>query len=92
QIGETPPTYQGGVPGPGSGSGNGNTTGNNTALVNINTASSDEMRQQLHISSTTAQEIITYREQHGPYTSVDQLQLVVSQSIYNKIKDMVTVS
>lgn len=90
RIGEAPPTYYGGVPQTGTG----NTTSSNSGngqLININTASSDEMRQALHISSTTAQNIINYRTQNGPFTSVDQLQQVVSQSIYNKIKDEVTV-
>src|SRR6266700_1720099 len=84
--GETPPTYVGGVPGPGaSGSA---TTGQ---LVNINTASADEMRQNLHISATTAQSIVNYRLQHGPFTSIDQLQMAVSKSIYDKVKDLITV-
>jgi len=88
-IGEIPPTYMGGVPGP-PGS---NTTASPTAgqLVNINTASVDEMRQSLHISATTAQSIVNYRLQHGPYTSVDQLLQAVSRSIYDKIKGQVTV-
>ncbi|MEO7019251.1 MAG: ComEA family DNA-binding protein [Ktedonobacteraceae bacterium] len=60
-------------------------------LVNINTASEADLRQTLHISATTAQKIIAYRTQHGPYTSVSQLLQVVSQSIYARIKDMVTV-
>ena len=87
-IGEIPPTYMGGVPGP-PGS---NITGNPTAgqLVNINTASADEMRQNLRISSTTAQNIVNYRLQHGPFTSIDQLLQVVSRSIYDKIKTQVT--
>jgi competence protein ComEA len=85
-IGEKPPTYVGGVPGPG-------TSGSATAgqLVNINTASADEMRQSLHISSTTAQSIVNYRLQHGPYTSIDQLQLAISKSIYDKIKGLITI-
>lgn len=85
-VGEVPPTYMGGVPGPG-------TSGTATAgqLVNINTASADELRQGLHISSTTAQNIVNYRLQHGPYTSVDQLLQVVSRSTYDKIKNLVTV-
>src|SRR5256714_1664815 len=88
-IGEIPPTYMGGVPGP-PGS---NTTASPIAgqLVNINTASVDEMRQSLHISATTAQNIVNYRLQHGPYTSVDQLLQAVSRSIYDKIKGQVTV-
>ena len=84
--GETPPTYIGGVPGPGASS-----TATAGQLVNINTASADEMRQGLYISSTTAQNIVNYRLQHGPYTSIDQLQQVVSKSIYDKIKGLVTI-
>src|SRR5712691_9094060 len=86
-IGETPPTYVGGVPAPGASASGTPTSG----LVNINTASADEMRQSLHISSATAQAIVDYRTQHGPYTSVDQLLQVVSRSIYDKIKGLVTV-
>ena len=88
-VGETPPTYMGGVPGPGTGT-NSNTT-NTGQLVNINTASADEMRQSLHLSSTTANAIVNYRLQNGDYTSVDQLLQVVSKTIYAKIKDQVTV-
>ena len=85
-IGEKPPTYIGGVPGPGaSGSPNAG------QLVNINTATVDEMRQYLHISSTTAQDIVNYRQQNGSFTSIDQLQLVVSKTIYNKIKGLITI-
>ncbi|GAC1620056.1 MAG: hypothetical protein NVS4B7_12190 [Ktedonobacteraceae bacterium] len=88
-IGEVPPTYMGGVPGPGTGTIGSPTTGQ---PVNINTASVDEMRQSLHISSTTAQTIVNYRLQHGSYTSVDQLQQVVSKAIYDKIRNQVTVA
>src|SRR5947207_5127216 len=63
-VGEAPPTYMGGVPGPGTGT-NGSTTTSTDQLVNINTASADEMRQSLHISSTTAEAIVNYRLQHG---------------------------
>lgn len=90
-VGEIPPTYLGGVPGPGS---SGTPTGNTSSgqLININTATVDEMRQSLHVSSTTAQNIVNYRTQHGPFTSLDQLLQVVSKSIYDKIKNLVTLS
>lgn len=74
------------MPGPGV-----NSTATTGQLVNINTASVDEMRQALHLSSTTAQNIINYRLQHGPYTSIDQLKQVVSTSTYDKIKNLVTI-
>ena len=84
-VGEVPPTYLGGVPGTNP------NTANSGTLVNINTASVAEMRQVLHISAATAQKIIDYRVQHGNYTFVDQLLQVVSRSIYDKIRKLVTV-
>src|SRR6266487_1226390 len=51
----------------------------------------EEMRQILHVSAATAQKIIDYRQQHGNYTSVDQLLQVVSRSIYDRIRKLVTV-
>jgi competence protein ComEA len=85
-YGEKPPINSEGAPCSG-------TSGSTSAgqLVNINTASADEMRLSLHISSTTAQSIVNYRLQHGPYTSIDQLQLAVSKTIYDKIKGLITV-
>jgi competence protein ComEA len=87
-IGESPPS---GVSGPSTSSSSSTASAQGQQLVNINTASADEMEQQLHISSKTAQTIISYRQQHGPFTSVSQLSQVVSQSIYDKIKNEVTV-
>ena len=89
-MGEVPPTYMGGVPGPASGNGT-PTSGSTGPLVNINTASVDQLRTQLHVSSTTANAIVNYRLQNGPYTSTDQLLQVVSKGIYDHIKDQVTV-
>lgn len=93
-MGEIPPTYMGGVPGPGTGSGSGNgtpTSGSTGQLVDINTASVDQLRTELHVSSTTANAIVNYRLQNGLYTSTDQLLQVVSKEIYDHIKDQVTI-
>ncbi|MHB8597902.1 MAG: helix-hairpin-helix domain-containing protein [Ktedonobacteraceae bacterium] len=93
-MGEIPPTYMGGVPGPASGNGTGNGTpssGSTGQLVNINTASVDQLRTELHVSSTTANAIVNYRLQNGPYTSIDQLLQVVSKEIYDHIQNQVTV-
>jgi len=51
----------------------------------------EEMRQVLHVSAATAQKIVDYRLQHGNYASVDQLLQVVSRSIYDRIRKLVTV-
>lgn len=81
RLGETPPTYVGGAA----------QTSGNATLVNINTASLDELRQKLNISSTTAQTIVNYRLQHGNFTSVEQLSQILSKATYDKIKGLVTV-
>jgi len=64
---------------------------NQAALVNVNTASTDQLRQSLSLSSKSAQDIVNYRLQHGPFSSVNALAQVVSKTIYDKIKDKVTV-
>ncbi len=86
-VGEAMPGNVGGITGTSNSAGSSSGT-----LLNINTASASDMRLALHVSSTTAQNIVNYRLQHGAYTSVDQLLNVVSKSIYTKIKDLVTVS
>lgn len=87
-VGEVPPNNPNNPPGSG---GDGTPTVTPGQLVNINTATEAEMRQALHVSAATAQKIIAYRTQHGPYTSVDQLLQVISKTIYDRIKNMVTV-
>ena len=68
-IGETPPPNLGGMPGPSTGpAGTGAGIGQ---LININTASVDQMRLALHISSKTAQEIVDYRTHHHPILSLE---------------------
>ena len=84
-VGETSPINTGSVSNTVSG---GNT---NSQLVNINTASVDELVQSLHISKKSAQTIVDYRTQHGNFSSVDSLAQVVSKSIYNKIKAQCTI-
>lgn len=60
--------------------------------VNINAASADDLHNALGISRTIAKRIVTYRAAHGPFNAVSQLLLVpVSQTTYDKIKDLVTV-
>src|SRR5262245_3160972 len=61
QIGEAPPII-------GSTTNNGNDQGQ---LININTASASDLQQKLHLSAKSAQDIINYRQQHGPFSSVD---------------------
>lgn len=63
----------GGEAGAGGGAGGG---GGGGGLVNINTASEAELETVTGIGPATAKKIVAHREQHGPFTSVDQLEEV----------------
>lgn len=61
-------------------------------LVNLNTASAQDLHDALGLSPDVAQRIVAYRETHGSFTAVSQLLLVpISQTTYDRIKELVTV-
>jgi competence protein ComEA len=61
-------------------------------LINLNTATAQELYDALGISLTTARRIVAYRAAHGPFTAVSQLLLVpISRTTYDRIKYLVTV-
>ena len=59
--------------------------------VNLNMASVAELDRLPGVGPVTAQRIVAYREQHGPFTSVDQLRdaKLVNATTFEKIKDLV---
>lgn len=60
--------------------------------IDINLATAQQMHDALNISLTTARRIVDYRVKHGNFTAVSQLLLVpLSKTIYDRIKDLVTV-
>ncbi len=61
------------------------------AKVNINTASANDMHLLLGISQANAEKIVAYRNAHGPFTSINQLIPIVGLTVYNRIKDMVSI-
>jgi competence protein ComEA len=59
--------------------------------VNLNTASVAELDGLPGVGPVTAQRIVAYREQHGPFTRVDQLREanLVNKAMFERIKDRV---
>lgn len=67
------------------------TTG--TGLINVNVATAEELETLPGIGEVLAATIIEYREDHGPFTSVDQLIEVsgIGEVTLEEIRDLVTI-
>ncbi|MGR0159964.1 helix-hairpin-helix domain-containing protein [Paenarthrobacter nitroguajacolicus] len=64
-----------------------------TARVNINTASLEELGTLPRVGPVTAQAIIDWRQEHGRFASVDELNAVdgIGPKLMESLKDLVTV-
>ncbi|KAB1656364.1 ComEA family DNA-binding protein [Pseudoclavibacter chungangensis] len=64
-----------------------------TSLVNLNTASSDELQELPGVGEAIAGRIIAYREEHGGFTSVDELLQVsgIGEATFAELEALVTV-
>ncbi len=64
-----------------------------TELIDINIASAAELETLPGIGPTTAQKIIDYREQNGPFLSTEDIINVpgIGPGTYERIKDLITV-
>jgi len=62
-------------------------------LININFASQAELESLPGIGPTTAQKIIQYREQNGPFLTIEDIINVsgIGPGTYERIKDLITV-
>jgi len=62
-------------------------------LININTASQEELETLPGIGPVTAQKIIAFRETYGPFASIESIQEVngIGPVKFAGIKDMITV-
>lgn len=65
----------------------------NDGKVNINKATVEELTSLNGIGETRAASIITYRESHGSFKSIEEIMQVdgIAQGTYDKIKDSITV-
>ncbi|MGN1267697.1 MAG: helix-hairpin-helix domain-containing protein [Dorea sp.] len=61
--------------------------------VNLNTASSEELTTLSGIGSSRAEAILAYREEHGSFSSIEDIKNVsgIGDGIFEKIKDSITV-
>jgi len=62
--------------------------------ININTASQALIEQLPGIGPSKAVSIITYRQEHGPFTKIDDIQNVpgIGTGLFNSMKDLITVN
>ena len=64
-----------------------------TKSININVASFEELQILPRIGPATAQKIIAFREQHGPFSTIEEIQHVknIGPRTFENIKDYITV-
>lgn len=65
-----------------------------SGLININTASMEELKQLPGIGDVLAQRIVAFREFNGPFQTIDQLIEVegISDSLVESLRPYITVS
>ena len=72
----------------------GNESNKAAGRVNINTAGSDELQTIPGIGETRAEAIISYREENGGFSCIEDIMKVsgIKDALFNKMKDYITVS
>ncbi len=62
-------------------------------LVNINTATIDQLETLPGIGPVTAQSIVTYRQQHGPFQHIEDIMNVpgIGPATFDQISNLITV-
>ncbi|MEW6717921.1 MAG: helix-hairpin-helix domain-containing protein [Chloroflexota bacterium] len=63
------------------------------SVININTATQEELESLPGIGPVTAEKIIVYRQEHGLFTSIEEIQNVsgIGPVMFEKIKNYITV-
>lgn len=81
------------VPGRQAATGSGALEGPGVDLVNINTADSEALQTLPGIGPATADKIIAYREEHGPFNAIDDIVNVkgIGEATLEKLRPLITV-
>lgn len=68
-------------------------TGASENLVNLNTATREELMTLPGIGGAKADAILEYREAHGSFTSIEEIQNIsgIKSAVFSKIEDRITV-
>ena len=69
------------------------TAGSSASLININTATLQQLDTLPSIGPVTAQSIVTYRQQHGPFQHIEDIMNVsgIGPVTFDKIQSLITV-
>lgn len=73
---------------------NSNSSSTSNGQVNINTANESELTMLSGIGPSKAQAIIAYREENGPFKTIDEIKNVsgIGEKTFEKLKDSITVN
>lgn len=68
-------------------------SGSGSTLININTATNEQLQTLPGIGASRAADIINYREENGRFKSIDEIKNVsgIKDSLYKKIKDLICI-
>lgn len=64
-----------------------------SGLVNLNTATAEQLTTLRGIGESKAEDILNYREQHGGFRTIEDLMQIpgIKERVFEKIKDQITV-
>lgn len=67
--------------------------GQESGLVNLNTASAEQLTTLKGIGESKAEDILNYREEHGGFRAIEELMQIpgIKERVFEKIKDQITV-